>query len=50
MPAVLTENFMMDNLDDVAFLLSDQRRAAVIRTHIEGITKYLQENTKRTAA
>lgn len=50
MPAVLTENFMMDNLDDVAFLLSDQGRAAVIRTHIEGITKYLQEITKRTAA
>lgn len=41
MPAVLTENFMMDNLDDVAFLLSDEGRAAVIRTHIEGITNYL---------
>ena len=50
MPAVLTENFMMDNLDDVAFLLSDEGRAAVIRTHIEGITNYLQEITKQTAA
>ena len=41
MPAVLTENFMMDNLDDVAFLLSDEGRAAVIRTHIDGIIGYL---------
>ena len=50
MPAVLTENFMMDNLDDVAFLLSDEGRAAVIRTHIEGITNYLLEITERRAA
>ena len=32
---------MMDNLDDVAFLLSDEGRAAVIRTHIDGIIGYL---------
>lgn len=41
MPAVITENFMMDNLDDVEFLLSDDGRKAVITTHIEGISKYL---------
>ena len=41
MPAVLTENFMMDNQDDVEFLLSDVGRNAVIQTHLQGIIKYL---------
>ena len=38
--AVLTENMFQDNRDDVAFLLSDEGRERIIRTHIQGITNY----------
>ena len=41
MPAVITENFMMDNWDDVAFLLSEYGRKSVSKTHIEGIMRFL---------
>lgn len=40
-PAVLTENFFMDNIQDVEFLLSDRGRALVENIHIVGISKYL---------
>ena len=43
MPAALTENFMMDNLDDVAFLLSEEGRKAIILTHIYGLCNYLSK-------
>ena len=43
MPAAFTENFMMDNLDDVAFLLSEEGRKAIILTHIYGICNYLSK-------
>lgn len=42
-PAVLTENFFYDNVDDVNYILSDEGREAVIKTHIEGIEKYLKK-------
>lgn len=41
-PAVLTENFFMDNQNDVDYLLSKEGRDAVIRCHVEGITNYLK--------
>lgn len=41
-PAVLTENFFMDNQDDVDYLLSKEGRDAVIRCHVEGIANYLK--------
>lgn len=41
-PAVLTENFFMDNRKDVEYLLSDEGFEAVVRTHIEGIISYIQ--------
>lgn len=41
MPAALTENFMMDNVDDAAFLLSEKGKTAIIKTHIDGINRYL---------
>lgn len=41
-PAVLTENFFMDNRKDVKYLLSDEGFEAVVRTHIEGIISYIQ--------
>lgn len=39
--AVLTENFFMDNEDDVALLLSREGREAVVMTHVEGIVDYI---------
>lgn len=41
-PAVLTENFFMDNKQDVEYLLSQEGRSAIVRTHIEGITSYIE--------
>lgn len=43
-PAVLTENFFMDNKDDVAYLVSPDGRNAVVATHVEAIIKYIQSN------
>jgi N-acetylmuramoyl-L-alanine amidase len=40
MPAVLTENYMMDNVEDAAFLLSEKGKTAIIKTHIDGINRY----------
>lgn len=40
--AVLTENFFMDNPDDMAYLLSREGREAVVRTHVEGIVNYVK--------
>lgn len=43
-PAVLTENFFMDNKEDVEFLESPLGFHQIVRTHIEGIIKYIQDN------
>ncbi len=40
-PAVLTENFFYDNVDDVKYILSEEGRAAVIKTHVDGIINYI---------
>lgn len=40
-PAVLTENFFMDNKDDMDYLLSDDGKEAIVRCHVEGIKKYI---------
>jgi len=42
-PAVLTENFFMDNKNDVEYLLSDAGFHAIMRLHIEGILSYFKE-------
>jgi N-acetylmuramoyl-L-alanine amidase len=42
-PAVLTENFFMDNVDDVNYILSDEGKDAVVRCHVEGIVDYIRE-------
>ena len=44
-PAVLTENFFMDNKKVVSYLLSLEGRNAVIRMHVEGILNYI--NSRR---
>ena len=41
-PAVLTENFFMDNKQDVSYLLSLEGRASIVRAHIEGIINYIK--------
>ena len=40
-PAVLTESFFYDNKEELEYLLSPEGREAVIRIHVDGITKYL---------
>ena len=42
-PAVLTENFFMDNKADVAYMLSDEGKEAIVRCHVDGIKKYIDE-------
>ena len=42
-PAVLTENFFYDNEDDVKYILSEEGRQAVIKTHIDGIINYIKD-------
>lgn len=41
-PAVLTENFFMDNKEDVSFLLSDKGKQAIVALHVDGIVKYIK--------
>lgn len=40
-PAVLTENLFQDNEKDVAFLMSDEGKAAITDLHVNGIIDYL---------
>lgn len=42
-PAVLTENFFMDNERDCKFLLSPEGKAAVVKLHVDSITKYIEK-------
>lgn len=42
-PAVLTENFFMDNKEDVRYMTSKSGRKDIVRVHVEGIEKYLQK-------
>ena len=43
-PAVLTENFFMDNKEDLAYLMSAEGRKAIVATHVEGIINYIKGN------
>ena len=43
-PAVLTENFFQDNKNDVEFLTSDKGFHQIVRLHVEGILKYIEDN------
>lgn len=44
--AVLSENFFQDNEDDVAYLNSDAGKQAIIRTHVDALTRYVNEYGK----
>ena len=41
-PAVLTENFFMDNHSDLEYLQSRAGKQAVVDTHVEGIIEYIE--------
>ena len=41
-PAVLTENFFMDNHSDLEYLQSRAGKQAVVDTHMEGIVEWLE--------
>lgn len=45
-PAVLTENFFYDNVDDVKYILSAEGKEAVIKTHVDGIINYINSLKK----
>lgn len=45
-PAVLTENLFQDNQQDVAFLLSEAGKQALVEAHVEGIVKHLNSVSK----
>lgn len=50
-PAVLTENFFQDNVEDVKYLLSDKGMKAVVMAHVNGIMEYIKayNNDKKRA-
>jgi N-acetylmuramoyl-L-alanine amidase len=41
--ACLTENLFQDNRSDVAYLTSEEGKAAIVATHVEGIINYIKE-------
>ena len=41
-PAVLTENLFQDNMEDVAFLLSEEGKQAITSLHVEVIIKFIE--------
>lgn len=43
-PAVLTENFFMDNEEDLAFLESEEGKEAIVSLHRIGIESYLEHD------
>ena len=45
-PAVLTENFFMDNTQDVSYLLSLEGRTQIVKTHVDAIIKYVAKYGK----
>lgn len=45
-PAVLTENFFMDNKQDVSYLLSLEGRRQIVKTHVDAIIKYVAKYGK----
>lgn len=41
-PAVLTENLFQDNKEDVAFLLSEDGKQAIVNLHVNGIINFIK--------
>lgn len=45
MPAVLTENFFQDNLEECQWLLSEEGVERCAKVHVEGIKDYIKKNS-----
>ena len=43
-PAVLTENFFMDNKSDVEYLISEEGFEQIVNTHVDGIISFIEDN------
>lgn len=41
-PAVLVENFFMDNKNDVSYLLSSEGKKSIINTIVDGVIQYIE--------
>lgn len=46
-PAVLTENFFYDNVDDVEYMLSEEGRNQIVKTHIDAIEDWYSNRYKK---
>lgn len=44
-PAILTENMFQDNKKDVEFLMSDKGKQILCDVHVQGILKYIENNS-----
>ena len=45
-PAILTENFFYDNIDDVEFILSEEGKERIVELHVKSIVDYLSDEDK----
>lgn len=42
-PAILTENFFYDNIDDIKYILSEEGKNKIVELHVKAIIKYLMK-------
>ncbi len=49
-PSVLTENFFMDNKEDVEYLLSEKGKNAIVDTHVYGIINYIADVSPKVSS
>lgn len=42
-PAILTENFFYDNIDDVQFILSEDGKTKIVELHVRSIIEYIEK-------
>lgn len=42
-PAILTENFFYDNVDDVQFILSEDGKNRIVELHVKSIIEYIEK-------
>jgi N-acetylmuramoyl-L-alanine amidase len=45
-PAILTESFFYDNMDDLMYLMSDKGIENIVKVHVEGIQNYINTYKK----
>lgn len=45
-PAVLTENFFQDNIEDVKYITSEKGKEDIVKCHVNAIINYIQSKKK----